>query len=80
MSILASDNSNPERFTPVDALITVIRDQFPPIFIQQPYQTTLNEYSQSGSSVYRVTATDQDLVVIISKTLRQFKQIQLSHQ
>ncbi|XP_035826838.1 protocadherin Fat 4-like [Aplysia californica] len=62
MSIVASDQGNPARTTPVLAIITVIRDESAPFFINQPYSTVVNELVTVGTSVYAVTATDSDLV------------------
>ena len=63
MSIVANDNSNPSRTGFVEAFITVIRDQFPPFFINTPYSVTISEYTNIESSIYNVNATDNDLVV-----------------
>lgn len=63
MSIVANDNSNPARTGFVEAFITVIRDQFPPFFINTPYAVTIDEYTGIGASIFNVNATDNDLVV-----------------
>lgn len=63
MSIVANDNSNPARTGFVEAFITVIRDQFPPFFINTPYSVTINEYTNIDTSIFNVNATDNDLVV-----------------
>ena len=63
MSIVASDQGNPERTTPVLAIITVLRDQQPPFFINLPYSAVINELVAVGSEVRTVTARDNDLVV-----------------
>ena len=62
MAIVANDNSVPAKNGFVEAFITVIRDQFPPNFINQPYRRTLDERTSIGSSVYSVSAVDSDLV------------------
>ena len=62
MGIVANDNSNPGKSAFVEAFITVIRDQFPPNFVQLPYRRTLDERTSIGSSVYTVSAEDRDLV------------------
>ena len=62
MSIVASDQGDPERNTPVLAIITVIRDQTIPFFVNTPYSTVVPEEIAVGSSVYTVTARDSDLV------------------
>ena len=63
MAIVANDNSNPAKSGFVEAFITIIRDQFPPFFINEPYRQTLDERTSIGSSVYTVSAQDNDLVV-----------------
>ncbi|KAK3089813.1 hypothetical protein FSP39_006721 [Pinctada imbricata] len=62
MRMVASDQGNPERFGFADAFITVIRDQSPPFFINQPYSTSIEETSVISRQVYLVTAIDNDLV------------------
>lgn len=63
LRMIASDQATPERFGYSDAFITVVRDQGPPFFINQPYQTTINELDAVGRQTYVVTARDNDLVV-----------------
>ncbi|RUS85645.1 hypothetical protein EGW08_006591, partial [Elysia chlorotica] len=69
MSIVASDQGNPERTTPVLAIITVLRDQQPPFFINLPYSAVISELVQVGSEVRSVTARDNDLVGSIRYSL-----------
>ncbi|XP_046579035.1 protocadherin Fat 4-like [Haliotis rubra] len=70
MSIIARDQGNPEQKTPVLALITVIRDQAAPFFINtQDYSTIVNEAIPVGSSVFNVTAQDGDLLGAINYEL-----------
>lgn len=47
-----------------EALVSVnmIRNENPPIFINEPYQTTLTESESLGSSIYKISATDADNV------------------
>ena len=40
--------------------INVIRNNFPPVFISEPYSTQIPESQQAFTSVFRVTATDAD--------------------
>ena len=63
MAIIANDNSNPGKTGFVEAFITIIRDQFPPFFVNEPYRVTLDERTAIASSVYTVTAQDNDLLV-----------------
>ena len=63
MVIQASDSGNPEKRTVVEAFITVIRDQAPPIFLNLPYRAAVNELVTPGTRVLSVLATDVDLIV-----------------
>ncbi|KAL5018737.1 hypothetical protein ScPMuIL_004459 [Solemya velum] len=60
MKVMASDQGSPLQQTTVDVYITVLRDEFPPVFINEPYATVIDT-AVSGSSVYRVTAIDNDI-------------------
>lgn len=61
----ASDQRIPERTATAEVRINIIRDRFPPIFFNEPYGTSVSENTVNGTSVYRVTANDQDLRVSI---------------
>lgn len=45
---------------PATVTINVIRNQFPPVFVNTPYATSLPFTVAAGSSVYNVNATDAD--------------------
>lgn len=42
--------------------INMIRNENPPIFVNEPYTTTVPESLGLGSSVYKISATDADNV------------------
>ena len=63
MTVVANDNSNPARSGFAEVFITIIRDQFPPFFVREPYAVQISEYTSIGSTVFNVTAIDNDLVV-----------------
>ena len=60
--VRASDQRIPERVELSLVTINVRHDNFPPIFIDEPYQGAVQEASPNGTSIARATATDQDLV------------------
>lgn len=62
-TVQASDQRIPERTATSEVRINILRDRFSPIFIQEPYGTSVSENTVNGTSIYRVTATDQDLRV-----------------
>ncbi|XP_076458559.1 protocadherin Fat 1-like [Babylonia areolata] len=61
--VLVSDQSDPERTDTATVDVTVIRDTFAPRFINVPYSTVVGFNTAVGTSIFRVTATDDDLVV-----------------
>ena len=50
----------------MECVVIVERDEFPPQFINTPYAVTITELSANNSAIYTITATDQDLKVIIA--------------
>lgn len=42
--------------------INMIRNENPPIFVSEPYTTTVPESISLGSSIYKISATDADNV------------------
>lgn len=42
--------------------INMIRNENPPIFVNEPYTTTVPESISLGSSIYKISATDADNV------------------
>ena len=61
--VLVSDQSDPERTDTATVDVTVIRDTFAPRFLSTPYSTIVDFNAVVGSSIFRVTATDDDQVV-----------------
>lgn len=64
MTFTVTDNGIPARSsnTPAIVSIQILRNQFDPFFINTPYITTIQETTPIGTSVLRVTASDQDQV------------------
>ena len=63
MTVQARDQRIPnERFATAPVTVFVTRTRNPPIFVQEPYIKTVSENDPVGLSIYRVTATDSDLV------------------
>lgn len=62
MTVQASDNRLQPRLTNATVIINVVRGQ-PPFFLNTPYSTAVNERVAIGTSVYRVSAQDNDLIV-----------------
>lgn len=58
------DTGFPPRQSTSDAhvTITVIRDQYAPVFSNAPYKATISEALNVGGNVIMVTASDQDQV------------------
>lgn len=66
LSIRASDNGNPSLFTTVTANINVNRNLNAPIFdTNQNYVFTILETTDPGSSIFKLEASDSDLIVSI---------------
>ena len=64
MKVVATDLGTPS-LSSQEANVTVIvsRNLFPPVFINLPYATVLEENVQPGRLAYTVTAVDNDSVV-----------------
>ena len=58
--VRASDNRQPPGTSQASVLITVVRNEFGPVFGQNLYNITISEYHTPLTSVSTVTATDQD--------------------
>ena len=61
--VLVSDQSDPERTDTATVDVTVIRDTFAPRFLSTPYATVVAFNTAVGTSIFRVSATDDDQVV-----------------
>ena len=55
--------SNPARTGTADVIVNVVRDEAPPVFQRTPYTAGLLETVPAGTSIYQVTAVDNDLKV-----------------
>jgi hypothetical protein len=64
MTVFARDQGTPQLQSDQSATVTinVIRNNFGPVFQDTPYRTDISQSISSGTSVYRVTATDADTV------------------
>lgn len=71
LSIVVSDTGVPPLTSSQRAsvIINVVRNQFPPNFINTPYATTINRTVLQGTTVYTVSAVDQDIQVWINLEL-----------
>lgn len=63
LNIRARDQGSPEQFGSTVAIITILRDQASPNFVQLPYRTTVQRSTAINSTVVRATAVDADLQV-----------------
>lgn len=55
--------SNPARTATADVIVNVVRDEAPPVFQRTPYTRGILETVPVGTSIYQVTAVDNDLKV-----------------
>ncbi|KAL3878042.1 hypothetical protein ACJMK2_035678, partial [Sinanodonta woodiana] len=62
MRITASDNRSPVQVAVIDATINVIRDLFPPEFLNVPQQVIISERVAVGTLIYDVNGRDLDLL------------------
>lgn len=64
VSLLAYDQGFPSLVS-VRALliVNILRNQNPPVFINEPYSTTISQNQGTFQSIITVTATDADLTV-----------------
>lgn len=66
MSLLAFDQGFPSLVSARALLIVnILRNQNPPVFINEPYSTTISQNQGTFQSIITVTATDADLTVRI---------------
>lgn len=64
IGLVACDNRDVDQLCGTSvAVITIIRDQFPPYFVNLPYQTTITRNQAINSTVQLTSARDDDLVV-----------------
>lgn len=64
MTVYARDYGTPrlQSFDFATVTINVIRNNFGPVFQNTPYSRSISQSTASGTSVFRVTATDADTV------------------
>ena len=62
LNIEACDDNSPQKCDFATAFVTILRQQFPPTFIGTPYEVSISEFRQTGSSIFKVVAEDQDIV------------------
>jgi hypothetical protein len=55
------DNGLPTRCANTTGTISVVRNQFPPVFFNEPYTRSIAETFTVGATVLSVTASDNDL-------------------
>ena len=58
LNIRARDQGSPEQVGSTVAIITILRDQASPNFIQEPYRTTVQRATPINSTVLKATAGD----------------------
>lgn len=64
MRFVASDNGNPRlTSTPATLTVNVLRNNFPPEFLQEPYNENILRNAATNTLVSRVIARDNDTVV-----------------
>jgi len=56
----AYDTGAPSDVASTTCSINVLRNENEPIFQEEPYEVNLYESTPVGTSIYRVTATDED--------------------
>ncbi|KAH3873286.1 hypothetical protein DPMN_036518 [Dreissena polymorpha] len=62
LTFRACDSGLPQRCANSTGTINVLRNQFPPIFRNEPYSRTIQDTAVVGSSVLTITATDADQI------------------
>ena len=61
MSVIARDGASPPRTSnAVQVTINILRNNNPPVFVNEPYSTSVTAAVSTGISLFSVTATDAD--------------------
>ena len=60
LSVRASDQRIPERVDDSVVVIDILRDQFPPVFQNEPYGVAITDNQVANISIYQVSGFDQD--------------------
>ena len=64
MEFLASDKGTPSRTSiPSKLTVTVLRNQFPPEFLNTPYSQRIDSTTSTASRIFQATARDNDTTV-----------------
>lgn len=62
MTAVATDQRTNPRTASATVIVNVLRNRFRPVFVNTPYGFSHSENTQIGTSQYRVSAVDSDLV------------------
>ena len=73
--MIGYDSAAPLQQATSEVFITVIRNQNPPIFRNEPYQVTISDTQAIGSSIIRITAEDADNVRFFINPSRNFDKL-----
>ena len=65
---MAADLGYPTLTGDATLTVNILRNQEPPIFLNEPYSVQVERNQGIGSNIFRVTATDDDLQVCIYVT------------
>ena len=60
MRVIAHDHGVPPQSGTAEVELSVIRNTHAPVFIQDFYSASVNEMASSGTSLLKVSATDDD--------------------
>ncbi|WAQ95445.1 FAT4-like protein [Mya arenaria] len=60
VSLIARDNGIPSLSANGTLIVNILRNQFPPVFVNEPYRRTIDRNLAEGSLIDSVTATDRD--------------------
>ncbi|XP_070182189.1 protocadherin Fat 4-like [Littorina saxatilis] len=61
MTVIVRDRATPQKSAQASVIVHVLRDDFPPVFMNTPYTTDISENTLAISSIFTVSADDPDL-------------------
>ncbi|XP_070182145.1 protocadherin Fat 1-like [Littorina saxatilis] len=61
MTVTVRDRATPQKSAQASVIVHVLRDDFPPVFMNTPYTTDISENTLAISSIFTVSADDPDL-------------------
>ena len=61
--MIATDLGYPTLTGDATLTVNILRNQEPPVFINEPYEVTIDRNQNVGANIFRVTATDDDVQV-----------------